>query len=88
VFNYIIVGAGLAGAVMAERIANILDEKVLVIERRNHIGGNCYDEIDKTGIIIHKYGPHIFHTNYPEIFKYLSNVHRMERIPTPRARIH
>lgn len=71
-FNYIIVGAGLAGAVMAERIANILDEKVLVIERRNHIGGNCYDEMDKTGIIIHKYGPHIFHTNYPEVFKYLS----------------
>jgi len=87
VFNYTIVGAGLAGAVMAERIANILDEKVLVIERRNHIGGNCYDEIDKTGIII-QYGPHIFHTNYPEIFKYLSNVHRMERIPTLRARIH
>ncbi|MBC7101554.1 UDP-galactopyranose mutase [Methanothermobacter tenebrarum] len=71
-FEYIIVGAGLAGSVMAERIANILDEKVLVIERRNHIGGNCYDEIDKTGIIIHKYGPHIFHTNYRDVFKYLS----------------
>jgi len=71
-FNYIIVGAGLAGAVMAERIADELDERVLVIERRNHIGGNCYDERDENGIIIHKYGPHIFHTDYREVFEYLS----------------
>lgn len=71
-FNYIIVGAGLAGAVMAERIADELDERVLVIERRNHIGGNCYDERDENGIIIHKYGPHIFHTDHREVFEYLS----------------
>lgn len=71
-FNYIVVGAGLAGAVMAERIANVLDEEVLVVEQRNHIGGNCYDEIDNTGIIVHRYGPHIFHTNYHDVFKYLS----------------
>ncbi len=71
-FNYIIVGAGLAGAVMAERIADELDERVLVIERRNHIGGNCYDERDENGIIIHRYGPHIFHTDYREVFQYLS----------------
>jgi UDP-galactopyranose mutase len=59
-FEYIIVGAGFAGSVMAERIANILNKKVLVIEKRDHIGGNCYDYYDKTGILVHKYGPHIF----------------------------
>ncbi|MBX6422898.1 UDP-galactopyranose mutase [Thermosulfurimonas sp. F29] len=72
-FNYIIVGSGFAGSVLAERIANILNKKVLVIEKRNHIGGNCYDYRDKTGIIVHKYGPHIFHTNYKEVWDYVSN---------------
>jgi len=71
-FNYIIVGAGLAGSVMAERIASQLGEKVLVIERRNHIGGNCYDEVDDNGILVHRYGPHIFHTDHREVFEYLS----------------
>jgi UDP-galactopyranose mutase len=72
-FEYIIVGAGLAGSVIAERIANVLNKKVLVIEKRNHIGGNCYDYRTKEGIIVHKYGPHLFHTNYKEVFNYLSN---------------
>lgn len=71
-FDYIIVGAGLAGAVIAERIANVLDKKILIIERRNHIGGNCYDEVDETGIIVHRYGPHIFRTNDKKVFNYLS----------------
>ncbi len=57
---------------MAERIASQLNKKVLVVEKRNHIGGNAYDELDDYGILIHKYGPHIFHTNSKEVFDYLS----------------
>jgi len=72
-FNYIIVGSGFAGSVMAERIANVLNQKVLIIEKRNHIGGNCYDYKDENNIIVHKYGPHLFHTDYKEVFDYLSN---------------
>jgi UDP-galactopyranose mutase len=71
-FDYLIVGAGFAGSVLAERLARGLDKKVLLIDRRNHIGGNAYDCYDKHGILIHKYGPHIFHTNSEEIFNYLS----------------
>lgn len=72
-FDYVIVGSGFAGSVIAERIANVLNEKVLIIEKRNHIGGNCYDYKNKDGIIIHKYGPHLFHTDYKDVFDYLSN---------------
>ena len=72
-FNYIIVGSGLAGSVPAERIVNVLNQKVLIIEKRNHIGGNCYDYKDENNIIVHKYGPHILHTDYKEVFNYLSN---------------
>jgi len=72
-FDYVIVGSGFAGSVIAERIANVLNKKVLVIEKRNHIGGNCYDYRTKERIIVHKYGPHLFHTNYKEVFDYLSN---------------
>lgn len=72
-FDFIIVGSGFAGSVIAERIANVLNKKVLIIEKRNHIGGNCYDYKDKNGIIVHKYGPHLFHTNDKEVFDYLSN---------------
>ncbi len=71
-YKYVIVGAGLAGLTMAERIANELDEKVLVIEKRNHIGGNVYDSYNEEGILIHNYGPHIFHTNDKEVYDYLS----------------
>ena len=70
-FDYIIVGAGFAGIVMAERIANVLNKKVLIIEKRNHIGGNCYDE-KLNNILIHKYGPHLFHTDNKEVWDYLS----------------
>jgi len=72
-FNYIVVGAGFTGSVIAERIANVLNQKVLIIEKRNHIGGNCYDYKDENNIIVHKYGPHLFHTDYKEVFDYLSN---------------
>lgn len=71
--DYIIIGCGLAGIVMAEQISRKQNKKVLIIEKRNHIGGNCYDYYDENGILVHKYGPHIFHTNYKEVFDYLSN---------------
>lgn len=71
-FKYIVVGAGLAGATVAERIANELNEPVLVIEQRNHIGGNVYDCYDDNGILIHRYGPHIFHTKHKQVWDYLS----------------
>lgn len=71
-YNYVVVGAGLAGLTIAERIANVLNEKVLVIEKRGHIGGNIYDSYNEDGILIHNYGPHIFHTNDKEVYDYLS----------------
>jgi len=71
-FDYLIVGAGFAGAVLAERLASQAKQKVLLIDRRNHIGGNAYDYYDDAGILVHKYGPHIFHTNSREVFSYLS----------------
>lgn len=71
--KYIVVGAGFFGAVIAERIANVLNEKVLVIDKRNHIGGNSYSEVNpETGIEVHKYGSHIFHTNNKEVWDYLN----------------
>ena len=72
-FDYLIVGAGFAGSVLAERLANQLGKKVLIVDKRNHIGGNAYDCYDDAGILIHKHGPHIFHTNSREVFEYLSN---------------
>jgi UDP-galactopyranose mutase len=72
VFDYLIVGAGFAGSVLAERLAAGMGKKVLIVDRRDHIGGNAYDCHDENGILIHKYGPHIFHTNSAEVFDYLS----------------
>jgi len=71
-FDWLIVGAGFAGSVLAERIATERDEKVLLIDRRPHIGGNAYDCHDSAGVLMHKYGPHIFHTNSSDIVDYLS----------------
>jgi len=71
-FDYLIVGAGFAGSVLAERLARWMNKRVLIIDRRSHIGGNAYDCYDQHGILIHKYGPHIFHTNSADIFNYLS----------------
>ena len=70
--DYLIVGAGFAGSVLAERLARALDLRVLVVDRRPHIGGNAYDRHDDAGVLIHPYGPHIFHTNSADIFEYLS----------------
>ena len=71
-FDYLVVGAGFAGSVVAERMARTCGKKVLLVDRRLHVGGNAYDHLDSSGILIHKYGPHIFHTNSTEVFEYLS----------------
>jgi len=68
----IIIGAGLSGTVFAERTSNVLKKQVLIVEKRDHIGGNCYDYVNEIGINIHKYGPHIFHTNYKKVWNYIS----------------
>ena len=70
-FDYLIVGAGYAGSVLAERLA-AANKKVLIIDKRNHIAGNAYDHYNEDGILVHKYGPHIFHTNSKDVFNYLS----------------
>jgi UDP-galactopyranose mutase len=72
VFDWLVVGAGFAGSVLAERLASQRNEKVLLIDRRPHVGGNAYDRYDASGILIHQYGPHIFHTNSKVIFEHLS----------------
>jgi len=77
-FDYIIVGAGFAGCVIANKIATELNKKVLIIEKRHHIGGNCYDYMNKHGILVHKYGPHLFHTNNKEVVDYLSQFTQWE----------
>ena len=85
-FDYLIVGAGFAGSVLAERLANRDDRTVLVVDKRPHIAGNAYDHYDDAGILVHQYGPHIFHCNSKEIFDYLSPLHRVAALPAPRAR--
>ncbi|MBZ9605289.1 UDP-galactopyranose mutase [Phyllobacterium sp. KW56] len=71
-YDYLIVGAGFAGSVLAERLASDGGKRVLLCDRRPHVGGNAYDFHDASGILVHKYGPHIFHTNSDAIFSYLS----------------
>lgn len=71
-YDTIIVGAGIAGATVARKLAEEANQKVLVLERRNHIGGNCYDKKDEYGILIHEYGPHIFHTGDERVREFLS----------------
>jgi UDP-galactopyranose mutase len=71
-WDWLIVGAGFTGAVLAERIARELDQSALVIDRRDHIGGNAYDS-EENGLLVHRYGPHIFHTNSERVWTYLSN---------------
>jgi UDP-galactopyranose mutase len=71
-YDVVVVGAGFAGSVIAERMASQLGKRVLVMDRRDHIGGNTYDELDDAGILVHRYGPHIFHTNSQDVFDYLS----------------
>ncbi|MBL7856506.1 MAG: UDP-galactopyranose mutase [Cyclobacteriaceae bacterium] len=70
-FDYIVVGAGFAGAVIAERLASQENKKILIVDKRKHIGGNTYDFHNQDGILVHQYGPHIFHTNSRDVFEYL-----------------
>ena len=65
-YDYVVVGAGISGSIAARCFAE-QGQKVLVVERRNHIAGNLYDETDESGILVQKYGPHIFHTNNPKV---------------------
>ena len=71
-FDWLVVGGVLGVAVLAERLAAQRGERVLVVDRRDHIGGNAYDHLDAAGVLIHRYGPHIFHTNSEQIFSHLS----------------
>jgi UDP-galactopyranose mutase len=71
-YDALVVGAGFAGAVMAERLARKAGKRVLVVDRRPHVAGNAFDACDEAGLLVHRYGPHIFHTNSDEIFAYLS----------------
>jgi UDP-galactopyranose mutase len=75
-FDYLVVGAGFAGSILAERLAAGSRKKVLVIDKRAHVAGNAYDHKDAAGVLIHRYGPHIFHTNSQEIVSYLSRFTR------------
>ena len=71
-YQAIVIGAGLSGAVVAERMASQLGWKVLMLEQRSHLGGNCYDGYDAAGVLIHRYGPHLFHTDKKHVWDYLS----------------
>jgi UDP-galactopyranose mutase len=71
-YDYLIVGCGFAGSVLAERLATQHNARILMIDKRDHVGGNAYDEKNSDGILYHRYGPHIFHTNSDEVFAYLS----------------
>jgi UDP-galactopyranose mutase len=75
-FDYLIVGAGFAGSVLAERLTTQLGKRVLLVDRRSHVGGNAYDEKDAAGVLMHRYGPHLFHTNSEEVANYLSQFTR------------
>ena len=71
-YDALIIGAGFAGAVTARRLAEDGGKRVLVLERRGHIGGNAYDCPNRAGVLVHRYGPHIFHTNDQRVYQYLS----------------
>ena len=85
-FDYLIVGAGFAGGVLRRAAAPAPASRVLLVEKRNHIGGNAYDHYDDAGVLVHKYGPHIFHTNSRDVFDYLSRFTAVAALRAPRAR--
>jgi UDP-galactopyranose mutase len=72
VFDYLVVGAGFSGAVVASQMARRFNKRVMLVDRRSHVGGNAFDHRDDAGIMVHKYGPHIFHTQSKDVFDYLS----------------
>ena len=75
-YDCLVVGAGLAGCAAARELAERGGRRVLLLERREHIGGNAYDCLDEAGVLVHRYGPHIFHTNRQRVFDYLSRFTR------------
>ena len=78
--SVLIVGCGLSGVVIAERLANVLNKKVIIIEKRDHIGGNCYDYKEKESkILINKYGAHLFHTNDEKVFEYINKFSKWKK---------
>jgi UDP-galactopyranose mutase len=72
VFDYMVVGAGFSGAVVASQMARRFNKRVMLVDRRSHVGGNAFDHRDDAGVLVHKYGPHIFHTQSKDVFDYLS----------------
>ncbi len=78
-YDIIIIGCGLSGVVMAERFASQKNKKICILEKRDHIGGNCYDYIDENGILINKYGAHLFHTNNETVWNYVNQFDTWER---------
>ena len=80
-FDYLIVGAGFAGSTLAERLASQHGCKVLLVDKRMHIGGNAYDHYDDSGILIHKYGPHIFSHEFESCLRLSLQIHKMARVP-------
>ena len=85
-YDVMVVGAGFAGAVMAQRLAEESGKRVLVVDRRPHVAGNAFDRIDEAGLLIHQYGPHIFHTNSAGGLRLSLAFYRMAAVRTPRAR--
>ena len=83
-YDTLVVGAGFAGSVMAERLAVGRGPRVLVIDRRDHIAGNAYDYFDEHGVLVHKYGPHIFHTNSEKVVELPLALHRVAALRAPR----
>lgn len=75
----IIVGAGITGLTLAERFSSAINKKVIIVEKRNHIGGNCYDYYNKKGVLVSKYGPHVFHTNSNKVWKYINKFTKWEK---------
>ena len=78
-YDYLVVGAGLAGSTIAERLATVHDASVLVVDRRTHVAGNAHDDVCRDGVQYHAYGPHIFHTNAPRVVEYLSHFTQWRR---------
>ena len=78
-YDALIIGAGFAGAIMARELAERTGKRVAIIEQRDHIGGNAYDRLDDAGVLIHQYGPHIFHTNNREVWDYVQQFAEFNR---------
>ena len=88
-FDSIVIGSGFAGAVVARELAEKKGQQVLVIDARDHVGGNCYDKKDDYGILIHQYGPHIFHTNNKKVWDYITRFATFNRFTnSPVANYH